>query len=130
MMSRGLVMIFCGALVAGIPTLVASPFDAKAAVLTWIGLLISVVGGVVQERDGKPYVLDFNPSDWSRSDDGYFLDIPRKAHGKGNAGIAEIYTLAENGRYHVCMCSVGRDSSGDCRVEISDSPFTGRVLIQ
>lgn len=115
---------------AAIPTLLVRPADPSSIGLTWFGLMLSVVGGILQERDSKPYVFNFRPDDWRVGGEGYCIDIPIGTHRKYKAGMAEIYTLTSDGRYHVCVCSVGRDDSGNCRVEISADPFTGRIVIQ
>jgi hypothetical protein len=130
MLSRGLILIVLGAIIAGTPSLFANPFDWKAAALTWFGLAVSVVGGIIQERDGKPFVLNFSPDDWLTDTDGFFIDVPRLTHRKGKAGIAELYVLDEQGRYRVCIADVARNTDGDCRVDIGANPFTGRIVIQ
>lgn len=128
-MSRGLIITVIGAIIAA-PGIAGWLPGIWSLVAGWLGVVLTVSGGLLQEYDGKPFELKFVPNDWVSIVPGNRITVSAATHKKGRAATGEIYTRLPSGQYATCMCDVLSDLEGNIHVEIIASPFEGRLVIR
>ena len=128
-LSRGLIIIFCSAVVAAVPNVVGDQADLATRLVTIFGLLGAIIGGIIQEHDAAPFVLTFKENDWIAREDQFRIAVMAEQHRKGPNNLAEVYILENDGVYSTCMCDVRRNLLGEFYLE-AGRPFAGRLVIQ
>jgi hypothetical protein len=117
-----LIVIILGILVAAIPI----------PIVTAIGVVVGIVGAILQYREAQPFELKFSDDDWKpvedSDEDELQILIPEQKHKKGGRALTGVYRVTKNGYQEVvCDIHVGKDGT----VFVKAIPrFSGKIVVK
>lgn len=93
-----------------------------------IATAIAIIGASLQYYASKPFVLEFNESNWAQVDDEYIITVPARQH-KRQRDITSTVYIVKSGAYEVVGCDEKSNSDGSFAIAAL-LPFTGRLVLK
>ena len=97
-------------------------------VIGGIATVCAVVGAFLQYYVSKPFILNFQESDWTPLNDQFILSIPAHRHKRRHEIVSTVY-LVNGGLSEVVMCDEVEKQDGSFIVG-ANKPFTGRLVLK
>ncbi len=97
-------------------------------IIAVIATVIAVVGALLQYYISKPFILNFQESDWTQVNNGFILSIPARHHMRRYEIVSKVYQV-KDGVSQVVMC--GQEEQPDGSFVISTNvKFNGRLVLK
>jgi predicted acetyltransferase len=99
----------------------------KTSLYGFLSLICGTLGSFISIFIPTSFVFLFKEPNWTKDDNGFFIEIKSKEHGLGNATQIQIFIKSEKGyeRIHV---HEKQDDQGNIKI-YANSKFTGKIIV-
>jgi hypothetical protein len=93
------------------------------------GLVITLIGSVLQYLTTQSFILHFSEKDWQEQGGGFSISIHPKRHFLGHHVTPTIQQKRSDGSFETVSCYEQVEADGSLTIR-SSTPFIGKVILK